>query len=213
VRAVVRESSNTDDLRATGCEIAVADLHDAAAVRKAIEGARGVQVICPVSSRAKDAASDMANIIDGIATALSETRPETVLAISDYGAHVESGTGKSFPTISAPDLGVISAELWLKSRTSPAPRVVHAEGPRRYNALEVAATLGKVSGRQITARELPQSEWIPTLTRAGLSQSYAALVFELYVAHNAGRIDVEPGGEVCYGATELGEVFTSLVGR
>jgi NAD(P)H dehydrogenase (quinone) len=75
VRAVVRESSNTDDLRATGCEIAVADFRDAAAVRKAIEGARGVQVICPVSSRAKDAASDMANIIDGIATALSETRP------------------------------------------------------------------------------------------------------------------------------------------
>jgi len=34
-----------------------------------------------------------------------------------------------------------------------------------------------------------------------------------YVAHNAGRIDVEPGREVCYGATELGDVFTSLVGR
>ena len=264
VRAVVRESSSTDDLRATGCEIAVADLHDAAAVRKAIEGARGVQVICPVSSRAKDAASDMANIIDGIATALSETRPESILAISDYGAQVESGTGitmafhylearlrqipsavtflrsaehmqnwarviksaletgflpslhqpltRSFPTISAPDLGVISAELWLEKRTSRAPRVVHAEGPRRYNASEVAATLGKVSGRKITARELPQSEWIPTLTRAVLSQSYAKLVFELYVAHNAGRIDVEPGGEVCCGATELGEVFTSLVG-
>jgi NAD(P)H dehydrogenase (quinone) len=99
--------------------------------------------------------------------------------------------------------GVISAELWLEKRTTPAPRVVHAEGPRRYNALEVAATLSKVSGRKITARELPQSEWILTLTRAGLSESYAELVFELYVAHNAGRIDVEPGGEVCRGATEF----------
>jgi NAD(P)H dehydrogenase (quinone) len=93
VRAVLRESSNKADLERLGCEIAFADLRDADAIRKAIDGANAVQVICPPNNRAKDAASDMANIIDAITAALMVVRPESVLAISDYGAQVDSGTG------------------------------------------------------------------------------------------------------------------------
>src|SRR5258708_39681461 len=52
-----------------------------------------VQVICSVSARAKDAPSDMAGIIGAVVGALIARPPETVLAISDYGAHVESATG------------------------------------------------------------------------------------------------------------------------
>jgi NAD(P)H dehydrogenase (quinone) len=265
VKALVRASSDTADLKTLGCEIAIADLHDSTAVAKAIEGANAVQVICPVSARAKDAPSDMAGIIDATAGALIARPPKTVLAISDYGAHVESGTGitmtfrylearlnqvpsaviflrsaehmqnwarvicsaletgvlpslhhpvsKMFPTISAPDLGPISAELLLRKPNEVRPRVIHAEGPRRYSALEVAATLSEISGREIVARELPEQDWIPTLTRGGISESYAELVHELFVAHNAGRIDVEPGGEVRLGTTELTEVFRALMRR
>jgi uncharacterized protein YbjT (DUF2867 family) len=264
VRAVVRESSNTGDLEALGCQIAFADLHDTDAIRKAIEGATAVQVICPVSVRAKDAATDMANSIDAIAGALTATRPETILAISDYGAHIDSGTGitmtfhymearlstvpasliflrsaehmqnwarvirpaletgrlpsfhhpvsKIFPTISAPDLSGIAVDLLLRKAAGSRISIIHAEGPRRYSALDVAATLSEISGRQIIAQELPQQDWIPTLTRAGISQSYAELVFELFVAHNAGRIDVEPGGEIRLGTTELREAFRPLCG-
>ena len=93
VRAVVRESSKTADLEALGCQIAFADLHDPNAISKAIEGATAVQVICPVSPRAEDAVTDMKNIIDAIAGALTATRPGRILAISDYGAQVDSGTG------------------------------------------------------------------------------------------------------------------------
>jgi len=265
VKAVVRASSDTADLKTLGCEIAIADLHDSTAVAKAIEGATAVQVICPVSARAKDAPSDMTGIIDAVVGALIARPPETVLAISDYGAHVESGTGitmtfrylearlnqvpsavillrsaehmqnwarvigsaletgvlpslhhpvsKMFPTISAPDLGPISAELLLRKPNEVRPRVIHAEGPRRYSALAVAATLSEISGREIVARELPEQDWIPTLTRGGISESYAQLVHELFVAHNAGRIDAEPGGEVRLGTTELTEVFRALIRR
>jgi NAD(P)H dehydrogenase (quinone) len=265
VKAVVRASSDTADLKTLGCEIAIADLHDSPAVAKAIEGANAVQVICPVNARANDAASDMAGMIDAIAGALIARPPETVLAISDYGAHVESGTGitmtfryletrlsqvpsaviflrsaehmqnwarvigsaletgvlpsfhhpvnKMFPTISAPDLGPMSAELLLQKPNGVRPRVIHAEGPRRYSALEVAANLSEISGREVVARELPEQDWIPALTRGGISESYAELVHELFVAHNAGRIDVEPGGEVRLGTTELTEVFRALIRR
>jgi uncharacterized protein YbjT (DUF2867 family) len=42
----------------------------------------------------------------------------------------------------------------------------------------------------------------------------ARLVFDLYVAHNAGRIDVEPGAtDIRFGTTELRDVFASLLGR
>jgi hypothetical protein len=37
--AVVRQSSNADDLSASGCEIAVADLNETAAIKIAIRGA------------------------------------------------------------------------------------------------------------------------------------------------------------------------------
>jgi NAD(P)H dehydrogenase (quinone) len=78
----------------------------------------------------------------------------------------------------------------------------------------VAATLGSILGREVVARQLPQSDWIPVLTRAGAGPSYARLVFDLYVAHNAGRIDVEPGAtDIRFGTTELRDVFVSLLGQ
>jgi NAD(P)H dehydrogenase (quinone) len=264
VRAVLRESSNKADLEALGCEIAFADLYDVGSISEAIHGANVLQVICPPNNRAKDATSEMAQIIDAITAALKAGHPEKVLAISDYGAQVDSGTGitmvfhymearlstvpgaliflrsaehmqnwgrvfkpaletgmlpsfhhplsKIFPTVSAPDVGVIAAELLLQPPVGASPRIVHAEGPRRYSAADVAAILSEVSGRQIVAKEIPESEWIPVLTRAGSSESYANTIRELYVAHNAGRIDVEPGGEVRLGTTELGEAFRALLG-
>jgi NAD(P)H dehydrogenase (quinone) len=266
VRAVVRKSSNADDLSALGCEIAAADLNDAAAIKIALRGADAVQVICPVQAQAEDAAGAMGKTIDAIVSALSEIRPAQVLAISDYGAEVSDGTGitmifhyleeqlrrlpstvtflrsaehmqnwarvikvasetgvlpslhhplsKRFPTVSAPDVGSIAAQLLTDGVKVSTPRVVHAEGPRRYDAHDVAATLGHILGREIVARELPQSDWIPILTRAGAGPSYARLIFDLYVAHNAGRIDVEPGAtDIRFGTTELRDVFVSLLGR
>jgi uncharacterized protein YbjT (DUF2867 family) len=261
---VVRECSNKAALEATGCEIALADFHDAEAISKAIEGANAVQVICPVNNRAQYAQSEMASIVDAIVEALTAVRPETVLAISDYGAEVESGSGitmifhyleaclssvpgnriilrsaehmqnwarvfkpvletgvlpsfhhpvtKIFPTISAPDLGAIAADLLLQKPARTNPLVLHAEGPSRYSAMDMAATLSEISGRQIVAHELPETDWIKVLTRAGVSESYAELVRELYVAHNAGRIDAEPGGEICSGTTGLREALRPLCG-
>src|SRR5258707_15030727 len=76
-----------------------------------------VQVICPVSARAKDAPSDMAGIIDAVVGALIARPPETVLAISDYGAPVESGTGITitFPHLEARLNQVPTAVIFFRS--------------------------------------------------------------------------------------------------
>ena len=62
-------------------------------------------------------------------------------------AALASGTLPSFqdpvdvpqPTISAPDLGLISAKLLLRPSSGNEVDVIHAEGPRRYSASDVAA--------------------------------------------------------------------------
>ena len=118
---------------------------------------------------------------------------------------------KSFPTISAFDLGLIAAELLL-DKGDAASRLVHAEGPRRYTPNDVAAAIGSLTGRTVIAELLPETEWRAALVRAGLSEDYARLVIELFAAHNAGRIDAE-NGEVLRGKTELIDVLRRLLGE
>jgi uncharacterized protein YbjT (DUF2867 family) len=121
---------------------------------------------------------------------------------------------KAFPTVHAPDLGAITADLLL-SPLSPAgsPRVVYAEGPRRYSAPEVAAALATITASDITARELPREQWEPMLTAAGATPGLAKLTAELYDAHNAGMIDAPPGADIRYGTTPLKEALASVITR
>jgi NAD(P)H dehydrogenase (quinone) len=121
---------------------------------------------------------------------------------------------RQFPTVSAPDVGVVAAEILAESlATAPgaappsAPRIIHVEGPRRYSALDFAKVLGTLADRPVTARELPRESWMAALGAGGLGESYARLVTELQDAHNAGRIEVEPGGEVRRGPTELADAL------
>jgi uncharacterized protein YbjT (DUF2867 family) len=263
VRAILHDASRAREFAGLGCEIAVADLADVNALTKAMDGARVVQVICPVDARSDDARMRMLRLIETMGTVLDAAKPELVLAISDYGAQLRSGTGvtlifnaletrlrktrsrniflrsaehmenwsrlakaaaesgwlpslhhpltKRLPTVSAFDVGSIAAELLLEDNEST-QRIVHVEGPRRYTPNDVAAAIGSLVGRNVVARELPQPEWEKVLTRAGLSESYTRLLIELYVAHNAGRIDAErDAGEVRQGATQLVDALRPLV--
>jgi NAD(P)H dehydrogenase (quinone) len=93
VRAVVRDQAKADGLVALGCEVAEADLRDTVALADALKGASAVQVIMPIAARAVDASAEMRLSIEAIGLALEQTCPMTVLAISDYGAQLPSGTG------------------------------------------------------------------------------------------------------------------------
>ena len=117
---------------------------------------------------------------------------------------------KIFPTVHAPDVGLISADLLLSPPTDQAaPRVVYAEGPRRYTALDVAESIALATGRDVKAKELPRDEWENTLIEAGASAGAAALIAELYEAHNSGRIEVVQGCEVRRGTTSLNDIFSA----
>ncbi|EHK47751.1 uncharacterized protein TrAtP1_012094 [Trichoderma atroviride] len=93
VRAILRDASKAAKLREIGCEISVADLQDPKALAEAIGNADTVQVIVPPAPQLKDTAEQMRQAIESIATALEEARPQRVLAISDYGAHITDDIG------------------------------------------------------------------------------------------------------------------------
>lgn len=99
VRAVLRDDSKTALLSGIGCDIAIADLYDAEVLTKTISGAETVQVVVPPSPQATDGAQEMRNAIGSIVSALEMARPKRVLAISDYGAHVDYDIG--MPTMCA----------------------------------------------------------------------------------------------------------------
>jgi NAD(P)H dehydrogenase (quinone) len=113
---------------------------------------------------------------------------------------------RAFPIVSAFDVGVVAAELLAVPRApSSTPHVLHVEGPRRHTASDIAEAFARKLARPVVARELPRVEWTKAL--AGLGPSYAHLVAELQDAHNKGLIDVEPGGAVRRGTTELADAF------
>jgi uncharacterized protein YbjT (DUF2867 family) len=263
----VRDRAQATAWEAAGCEIAVADLYDAAAVRAALVGVSRAHVILPMNGRAPDGLADADRIITTIGDAIDAARPEHVTAISDYGAyhasgigltliwhrleerlralpvpttilrsaeHMQSWTGairtaaaggvvplmhqpltKTLPTVSAPDVGVIAADILAGPPGDPdTMRVVHVEGPRRYTVAEIVETIAELVGHPVETRDLPPETWVAALTARGLSASYAALVAEMVGANNAGQLDVEPGAiDIRRGTTTLFQAFTAIVRR
>ncbi|MCV9961890.1 NAD(P)H-binding protein [Pararhizobium sp. BT-229] len=258
VRAILRDESKAGPLSEIGCDIALADLQDPAALGWAVANADAVQVILP-----PEGVEEMRRSIESLAEALEQARPNRVLAISDYGAHVRQDIGMptmfrifeerlrqlempkvflrsaehmqgwglvipvavaagvlpsfhdpvemEFPTISASDLGLIAADLLLHPNAGTDLQVVHAEGARRYSANDVAAALSQLLGRTVTPQAVPQSQRQDSFERV-LSESAAKLLVDLYDAHNkGGLVDVEPNGDVRYGATSLIDALRPLV--
>jgi NAD(P)H dehydrogenase (quinone) len=263
VRAVVRDQRRGAALGQMGAEVVAADLRVADDVARAVQGVDAVLVVCPMLVRARDAAVEMRATIEAIGAGLKAEPPTALIAISDYGAELDAGTGitmtfhelehalrdaapavtflrsaehmhnwgrfvsvavetgvlpsllqpltKIFPQVAARDVGGVAADL-LAEPPAAARSIVHVEGPRRYTARDVAATLSELTGREVTARALPREEWVPALTRGGVGQSYAELVATMFDVHNTGRIDIDPhSDEVCLGTTELRDVLASQV--
>jgi uncharacterized protein YbjT (DUF2867 family) len=119
---------------------------------------------------------------------------------------------KRFPTVSASDVGVVSARLLSDGLDANKTRIVSIEGPARVTARDVAQSIENASGRPVKALALPRDQWTATLARAGLSGQHAQLIIELFDAHNAGRIDVQAqAGERAFGATPLDRAVAGMV--
>jgi NAD(P)H dehydrogenase (quinone) len=93
VRVVLRDPRRACEFSALGCDTAVADLGDAVQISRAARSAEAVQVICPTLPQAADAAAGMRAVVDAIESGLRAAAAPAVVAISDYGAELDAGTG------------------------------------------------------------------------------------------------------------------------
>ncbi|MFM0290357.1 NmrA family NAD(P)-binding protein [Paraburkholderia megapolitana] len=93
VRAVVRHAQQGEPFAQLGCSVAFADLSDSASIAQALEGATAVQMLCPVPQGDPHPERTMRGMIDAATTALRAHPPAVLLALSDYGAQIEQGTG------------------------------------------------------------------------------------------------------------------------
>lgn len=85
VRAVVRDASKGEAWAKLGCEIALAEMEDAAALTKAFAGATGVFILPPPCFDPTPGYPEAQAAIDSVVTALTAARPQRVLCLSTIG--------------------------------------------------------------------------------------------------------------------------------
>ncbi len=86
VRAVVRDRSKGAAWAQLGCDIAVADISDTAALATAFEGTAGVFVVLPPVFDPAPGFPEAARFIDSLRAALARAKPTKVVALSTVGA-------------------------------------------------------------------------------------------------------------------------------
>jgi uncharacterized protein YbjT (DUF2867 family) len=85
VRAVVRDAKKGETWAALGCEIALAEMEDAAALTNAFVGMAAVFILPPSEFDPEPGYPEAQVVIDSVAAALAVARPKRVLCLSTIG--------------------------------------------------------------------------------------------------------------------------------
>ncbi|WP_144156081.1 NmrA family NAD(P)-binding protein [Paraburkholderia sp. BCC1885] len=86
VRAVVRDASRAQAWAERGCELAIANMDDAAALTAAFKGATGIFILPPSEFDPQPGFPEARIVIDAVNAALDAARPEKVVCLSTIGA-------------------------------------------------------------------------------------------------------------------------------
>src|SRR5262245_60907147 len=89
VRAVVRDARKGEEWASRGCEVALADMTDAAALTDAFRGATAVFILTPPTFDPQPGYPETRAVIASVATALQAARPARVLGLSTIGADAQ----------------------------------------------------------------------------------------------------------------------------
>jgi len=109
VRAVLRDAAKATEWQAQGCEIAVADMDDAASLAAAFKGAAGVFILPPSEFDPEPGFPEARRVIDAVRAALIEARPGKVVCLSTIGAdapHENLLTQRTLMEQSLSDIGL-----------------------------------------------------------------------------------------------------------
>lgn len=93
VRAIVHDAAKGEAFKARGAEVVVMELHDTAALTKALTGAAGAYLLLPQNMASTQPLEDNAALTKTFVTAIKDSKIPHVVLLSAIGAHLPDGTG------------------------------------------------------------------------------------------------------------------------
>jgi len=119
---------------------------------------------------------------------------------------------RAIPMVASIDIGKTAARALLDGPRGT--RIIELGGPTELSPADVAATVGKILGREAKVAEVPLEAAVPTFTSFGFSPVVAEGFREMYEGVANGKVSWEGGGaERARGTTQLETVLRALTGR
>ncbi|VVD77705.1 NmrA family transcriptional regulator [Pandoraea iniqua] len=199
VRAVVRDPAQHEVFKRMGCEVVAADLDDEASLHRALEGAQAVQLLCPVAHGAADPEAAMRNTIRTTARTLREYPHLHVLALSDYGAELDAGSG----------ITMLFRELETAYR-EVAPRLTLLRSAEHMHNWARTLLVALSSGR-LPSFHHPVDRPFPTVAAKDVGVVAAQLLLDGHDGSDARIVSVE--GPRRYHAEDVARTLGDLSGR
>ncbi len=196
VRVIVRDAKKGEPFAARGAQVAVADLADADALSRALEGVSGAYLLIPPNAAAPDFRAYQAEVSTAIGAAVKAAKVPHVVFLSSVGAEHASGTG--------PVAGLNPAEAAL--RAAEATGTVSTFVRAGYFLENVAGSLGAL-GQGIYATFFPADLKIDMITTRDIGRVAASLLLEGAKATSV----VELGGPGV-SANDIADVIGTITG-
>jgi len=167
VRVVGRDASRLARFVRKGAEAFTANVTDAAALAKALTGARAAYLMLPPSMTSLDYRADQERESDSISKALRESGLRYAVFLSSFGAHVPEGTG--------PIAGLHSAEQKLNAINGLNVLYLRA-GYFMENHL---AAIGMIQGMGIFGHALLPELKVPMIATRDIGEYAAGRILKL----------------------------------
>src|ERR1700734_3970423 len=108
VRAIVRDKDKGDAWAKRGCEVALAEMQDAASLSAAFKGAEGVFILPPSEFDPLPGFPEARAVIDAVRSALESASPGKVVCLSTIGAQASQPNLLTSRTLMEQALGISS---------------------------------------------------------------------------------------------------------
>ncbi len=196
VRAIVRDAAKGNAWARQGCEVAIADINNAASLSKAFEGMAGVFVMVPPVFDPAPGFPEARSVAAALTTATTAARPGRMVYLSTIGAQAERTNLLSQHTL-------IEKAL----RALPVPTTFLRPGWFMENAAWDVAPARE--GGVVPSFLEPLDKKFPMVATEDIGRLAAELLQEVWQGHRA----VELEGPQRVSPNDIAAAFTQLLGR
>lgn len=196
VRVIVRSEEKGKPWKDLGAEIAVADVRDAEALKKAVKGGTVLYLMNPPDYQSDDPIVEGAKVIKAFQAAIENSTLEKIVVLSAVAAHLPSGTG--------PIVSLHRLEEAFKNSRIPVTFVRPVHFMENWNS-----TLDAVkSDGVLPSMHLPLDAKFPQIA----TEEVGRVVAESMLEKTEG-IEVKELAGIGYSPNDVAEAFSQVLGK